>query len=79
MNVINLREDEELFLKLLESVPGELKVGTGYLNLQRDYLNAMAKRKEQVSVLTSSPRANGFYKGGRIKKYIPGIYRVNEI
>ncbi len=39
----------------------------------------MAKRTEQVSILTSSPRANGFYKGGRIKKYIPGIYRVNEM
>jgi CDP-diacylglycerol--glycerol-3-phosphate 3-phosphatidyltransferase len=30
-------------------------------------------------VLTSSPRANGFYKAGRVKKYIPGIYRVNEL
>jgi len=79
MNVINLREDEELFLKFLAQVPGQLRVGTGYLNLQREYLTAMARRQQQVSVLTSSPRANGFYKGGRIKKYIPGIYRVNEI
>lgn len=30
-------------------------------------------------MLTSSPRANGFYKAGRVKKYIPGIYRVNEL
>ena len=28
--------------------------------------------------MTSSPRANGFYKGGAAKKYIPGIYRANE-
>ena len=28
--------------------------------------------------MTSSPRANGFYKGGATKKYIPGIYRANE-
>lgn len=79
MNVINLREDEELFLKLLNKVPGELKVGTGYLNLQQEYLKAMAERDQPVSVLTSSPRANGFYKAGRFKKYIPGIYRVNEM
>ena len=29
--------------------------------------------------MTSSPRANGFYKAGFVKKYIPGIYRVNEL
>lgn len=29
--------------------------------------------------MTSSPRANGFYKGGKFKKYIPGMYRVNEL
>lgn len=29
-------------------------------------------------MLTASPKANGFYKAGLVKKYIPGIYRVNE-
>jgi CDP-diacylglycerol---glycerol-3-phosphate 3-phosphatidyltransferase len=53
-------------------------MGTGYLNLQKEFLDAMGQRKDKVSVLTSSPRANGFYKAGRVKKYIPGIYRVNE-
>ena len=33
----------------------------------------------KTEVLTSSPRANGFYKAGRFKKYIPGMYRVNEL
>ena len=28
--------------------------------------------------MTSSPRANGFYRAGRVKKFIPGLYRVNE-
>jgi len=32
----------------------------------------------KTDFLTSSPRANGFYKAGRFKKYIPGMYRVNE-
>lgn len=30
-------------------------------------------------MLTSSPRANGFYKCGIFKKYIPGMYRANEL
>ena len=29
-------------------------------------------------MLTSSPKANGFYRAGSVKKYIPGMYRVNE-
>lgn len=33
----------------------------------------------KTDVLTSSPRANGFYKAGRFKKYIPGMYRANEL
>ena len=40
-------------------------------------LNSNANLK--TDVLTSSPRANGFYKAGRFKKYIPGMYRANEL
>jgi CDP-diacylglycerol--glycerol-3-phosphate 3-phosphatidyltransferase len=32
-----------------------------------------------TDLLTSSPRANGFYKGGIVKKYIPAFYRINEL
>jgi len=37
------------------------------------------KSKQSIQLITSSPKANGFYKAGRVKKYIPGIYRVNEL
>ena len=33
----------------------------------------------KTSVLTSSPRANGFYNAGRFKKHIPMMYRANEL
>ena len=29
--------------------------------------------------MVSSPKANSFYKGGRIKKFIPGLYRINAL
>lgn len=32
----------------------------------------------KADLLTSSPRANGFYKSGFVKKHIPGMYRANE-
>ena len=64
---------------LLREAQGNLKMATGYLNLTQEYIKAMAQRQGDVQVLTSSPRANGFYQAGRVKKYIPGIYRANEI
>jgi len=33
----------------------------------------------KTELLTSSPRANGFYKAGKFKKFIPGMYRANEL
>ena len=79
MNVINYREDEEFFLSLINELnDSDLSLATGYLNLTKQYLKALNNRSGSVRLLTSSPRANGFYKAGRVKKYIPGIYRVNE-
>ena len=57
-----------------------MRLATGYLNLQKEFTEEILKTKSngQVQILTSSPRANGFYKGGFVKKYIPGMYRANE-
>jgi len=80
MNVINYKEEEEFFLTLIKDLDqGDLSLATGYLNLTKAYMKALNSRQSKVNVLTSSPRANGFYKAGRIKKFIPGIYRVNEL
>jgi len=84
MNVINYREDEDSLLRLLTHFAfgglSRFKLATGYFNLQQeitDRLNQNAGLKTEI--LTSSPRANGFYKAGRFKKYIPGMYRANEL
>ena len=68
-----------MFLKLIKELDGDVRLATGYLNLTQEYLDGLTAREGQVEVLTSSPRANGFYKAGRIKGLIPGIYRVNEL
>lgn len=44
MDVVNYREDEELFLKLLKEHNGDLRLATGYLNLTKEYLQAMGQR-----------------------------------
>ena len=85
LNVIGYREDEHTFLEMLRQVivagsDTRLRLATGYLNLQKEFTREMLKtdRDGAVQLLTSSPRANGFYKGGLVKKYIPGVYRANE-
>ena len=87
MNVINYREDENLFQDILEELgPSEkcrLRLASGYLNLQKGYLkNMFASLKNnsalKVDLLTAAPKANGFYRAGRVKGKIPGVYRVNE-
>ena len=83
MNTIKYRVDEEVFLDLLKyfSKPENnlefIKLATGYLNLQKEFEEVLNSNKNLITdIITSSPRANGFYKGGMFKKYIPGMYRV---
>lgn len=83
MNVINYREEEDFFLKFLKYLStnsnSSLKLATGYLNLQSELVSLLKQNPTlQADILTSSPRANGFYKAGLFKKYIPGMYRANE-
>ena len=54
-------------------------MATGYLNLTPGYIKLMKNLPQEVEmqILTSSPKANSFYKGGRFKKFIPGLYKLN--
>ena len=86
MDVINFREDEYTFLDLLkyyanpENNLHKIKFATSYLNLQKDYKDVICDNAQlKTDILTCSPRANGFYRAGRFKKYIPGMYRANEL
>jgi CDP-diacylglycerol--glycerol-3-phosphate 3-phosphatidyltransferase len=84
-NVIGFREDEVTFTELLKffQTPGsglqKLQLATGYLNLQKQYLKLINNLTAECNILTSSPRANSFYQAGRVKKFIPGLYRVNAL
>ena len=47
MNLIKYREDELTFLKMLKSIiankNSKLKLATGYLNLQKEFINELVK------------------------------------
>ena len=85
-----MREDEVTFSELLKHLGSStdsvesLKLATGYLNLMDSYkthlFDLMKKDKNaKVDLLVASPKANGFYKAGKVKKYIPGLYRLNAL
>ena len=69
LNVVGFREDETVFTDLLKFYieNGQLSkvmLATGYLNLPKTYislLSTLAGSKSLVSILTASPKANGFY------------------
>ena len=85
MNVIGFREDETTFIGLLKFLASKdsqfssLSLATGYLNLQKQYIKLINELPGKTNILTSSPRANSFYKAGRFKKFIPGLYRLNAV
>ena len=83
MDVIGYREDEQTFLELVRQLlteeESQLRLGTGYLNIQKELFAELMRSKSSIELLTSSPKANGFYQAGRVKKFIPGLYRCNEL
>ena len=59
MDVVNYREDEELFLKLLKEHNGDLRLATGYLNLTKEYMQAMSNLLPKWLVRTIYEKWNG--------------------
>ncbi|CAI2359828.1 unnamed protein product [Moneuplotes crassus] len=81
-NMVNIREDEELFVQILEHLTkkegAKIDFCSGYLNIMDSYLNPIKSSKAEVNLLTAAPSANGFYKAGFVKKWIPYFYREYE-
>ncbi len=56
----------------------KIKISSGYLNLHQFIINLLKKSTYDVDIVTSSPKANGFYKAGFFKKHVPHFYRRYE-
>lgn len=55
-------------------------MATGYLNIQKSFRTIFNENgMPPLSIVTSSPRANSFYRGGYFKEVIPALYRLNAI
>ena len=52
---------------------------TGYFNLSSTILEHMLKSKNIWSLITSSPRANTFYKSRGVTSLLPSMYRANLV
>ena len=80
LGIIDLKDDEIFLQDYLKVVNEEsntkLHWATGYFNPPRSLLEAI--KKVPTRFLTSAPKANGFFNGGLVKKYIPWVYRSIE-
>lgn len=79
-NSINQLEDKEILENLL-NLPSlnKISLSSGYLNMTDFIVEKFKNSKYDVDIITSSPRANGFYNAGFLKKNIPKFYRIFEI
>lgn len=76
---INQLDDQEILSQILSSnLFSNIKFSSGYLNLPDFLLDIIQKADYDFTAVTSSPRANSFYKAGFIKKNIPYFYRRYE-
>lgn len=48
------------------------------MNFTEEIKEVVSHSKAQTGLLTAAPQANGFFDGGKVKKYIPYWYRVYE-
>ena len=48
------------------------------MNFTDQIINFVNNCKNNIKLITASPKANGFYKAGRVKGFIPYLYRVYE-
>lgn len=45
------------------------------MNLPQFIIDILIKTKSRLPIITSTPKANSFFEGGRFKRYIPHFYR----
>jgi CDP-diacylglycerol--glycerol-3-phosphate 3-phosphatidyltransferase len=77
---INQLDDQEILSEILsqDKTFSKIRFSTGYLN-PTDFMTKCFKKADyELHAVTSSPRANSFYKAGFLKKNIPYFYRRYE-
>jgi CDP-diacylglycerol---glycerol-3-phosphate 3-phosphatidyltransferase len=77
----NVRQDERVLDALLDSLDDgwRIDVASPYFNLsERRAAQLLDRRHGSVRVVTSSPRANGFYGANGLAGYIPHAYSLCE-
>lgn len=83
MGMFNINYDRDFNIYLYSHLPmnSNLYLATSYFNITEEYEKELIdnKRKDtQVSLLTASPQANGFYGSRGISRYVPIGYSENE-
>eukprot|EP01080_Neovahlkampfia_damariscottae_P001054 gene1054-10573_t len=75
----NIRYDEKITEILLSLNEFNASLSSAYFNLPLNYQNILLNsRMKNISIITASPKANGFYTAKDISKNIPKMYSILE-
>ncbi|CAF3291662.1 unnamed protein product [Rotaria socialis] len=83
MGLFNINNDRDFNIYLYSHLPlnSKLYLATSYFNITEEYEKELIDNKRndtQVSLLTASPQANGFYGSRGISRFVPAGYSENE-
>lgn len=83
MGLFNINYDRDFNIHLYSNLPlnSKLYLATSYFNMTKEYENELIDNKRsdtQISLLTASPQANGFYGSRGMSQYVPAGYTENE-
>lgn len=82
MKPFNIDQDSKFTSDLLKSIiqskESRTYFASGYFNLIKEYQKIIQQSNHRFSVLTASPKANGFYESKGVSKHIPWAYSLLE-
>jgi hypothetical protein len=50
-------------------------MASGYMNYDQTLEKLIKDSKKPIELLTASPQANSFFQAGRVKSWVPYLYR----
>ncbi|KAI9343443.1 hypothetical protein DFJ73DRAFT_661230 [Zopfochytrium polystomum] len=79
---LGIREEEDFLQNFMNAIAPHPSVkvvlSSAYLNFPKHYIAGILRSKAQFSLVTASPKANGFYGSKGVSRHIPSVYTFIE-
>jgi CDP-diacylglycerol--glycerol-3-phosphate 3-phosphatidyltransferase len=78
MGQLNIHVDQDITEHLLQKDNLRIIMSSAYFNLPDPYIKIIESKNDEVDIITSCPKANGFYGSNGLSEYIPLLYSYKE-